>query len=37
MCAGKSGLVYDGALVYDKVERRVVRQFGSFPEDALPR
>ena len=34
---GESGLVYDGALVYDKVERRVVRQFGSFPEGALPR
>ena len=34
---GESGLVYDGALVYDKVERRVVRQFGSVPEGALPR
>ena len=34
---GKEGLTYEGALVYDKVERRVVRQFGSFPEDALPR
>ena len=34
---GESGLVYDGALVYDKVERRIVRQFGSFPEYALPK
>lgn len=34
---GEAGLVYDGALVYDKVERCVVRQFGSFPEGALPR
>ena len=33
----KEGLTYEGALVYDKVERRVVRQFGSFPEGALPR
>ena len=34
---GKEGLTYEGALVYDKVERRVVRLFGSFPEGALPR
>ena len=34
---GKEGLTYEGALVYDKVERRIVRQFGSFPEGALPR
>lgn len=33
----KEGLTYEGALVYDKVERRIVRQFGSFPEGALPR
>ncbi len=34
---GKEGLVYEGALVYDKVERRIVWQFGFFPESALPR
>ena len=34
---GKEGLSYEGALVYDKVERRIVRQFGFFPEGALPR
>lgn len=34
---GKEGLTYEGALVYDKVERRVVRQLSSFPEGALPR
>ena len=34
---GKEGLTYEGALVYDKVERRVVRLVGSFPEGALPR
>lgn len=34
---GKAGLTYEGALVYDKVERRVVRLFGSFPDGALSR
>ena len=34
---GKEGLAYEGSLVYDKVEQRVVRQFGSFPEYALPK
>ena len=33
----KEGLTYEGALVYDKVERRIVWQFGFFPESALPR
>lgn len=34
---GKEGLVYEGALVYDKAERRIVWQFGFFPESARPR
>ena len=33
---GKDGPSYDGALVYDKKKRSIVRLFGSFPECARP-
>lgn len=33
---GKDGLPYDGALVYDRKQRSIVRLFGSFPEYARP-
>lgn len=33
---GKDGLSYDGALVYDRKQKRIVRLFGSFPEYARP-
>lgn len=33
---GKDGLAYDGALVYDKKRRSIVRLYGSFPEYARP-
>ena len=33
---GKDGPAYDGALVYDKKKRSIVRLFSSFPECARP-
>lgn len=33
---GINGLSYDGAIVYDKAARRIVREIGYFPDFARP-